>query len=203
MTAFANRVVFVSEGRVSHSEHAMRFRITGLSGNQFGRFGSGAGKGSPGRRLIAPHQSDYAFAPGPWKRNSLLVTPIDRQSGQGAKRGIEIALIQRSTKPKLRDIFGFARIFGDDRLYCRDQRARVGMPLELDLRTRSSQCCIFGSKRDRAVHGACFVGITAQKIITRGDLLENSGVLRVELYSTLETFGRFRPSPLPSIDIAG
>src|SRR5438552_14371459 len=93
MTAVANRVLFVAEGRVSHSEHAMRFRITGLSGNQFGRFGSGAGKGSPGRRLIAPQLSDYAFAPGPRKRNSLLVTPIDRQSSQGAKRGIEIALI--------------------------------------------------------------------------------------------------------------
>src|ERR1700737_3302962 len=190
MAAFANRALFVAEAAASHSERAIRSHITRLSGNHFGAFGSGAGKGTPGRRWIPPHLSDYAFAPGPRKRNSLLVTPIDRQSSQGPKRGIEIALIQRSAKPKLRYIFGFARIFGDDPLYFRDQRARVGMPLELDLRTRSSQCCIFGSKRDRAVHSACFVGITAQKIITRSDLLENSWVLRVELDSALEIFGR-------------
>ena len=125
----------MAQNRVSHSEHTERVRVLRLLRDQFGRFGSRAGKCSARRCLIAPHLSNYAFAPDSRKRDSVLITPIDRQHSQPVKRTIEIALAQRFVEPRVGYVFGLARIFSDDCLYRRDQRARVGMPLELHPRT--------------------------------------------------------------------
>jgi hypothetical protein len=67
-----------------------------------------------GRRFIALHLSDYALAPESRKWNEVIVTSSHRQRSQGATRGIEIALAKSYLKPKLRYVFGFARIFSDD-----------------------------------------------------------------------------------------
>src|ERR1700730_16333908 len=80
------------------------------------------------------------------------------------------------------------------------------MPIELDLRARSSQRCVFRIKRDCAAQGTLFIEITAQTLIAPSDLLENTSsgrVLRVELESALEILGRFSPLALASIDKAG
>ena len=119
--------------------------------NEFGRFSSRAGKGSVGRRFITAHLSDYAFAPGPRKRNGLFIAPGSRKSTECAQRTIEIALAQRSAKPMLGYVFGVARIFSEDGLYCGEQRARVGMPIKLDFRTRSSQRYLFWSNGNCAL----------------------------------------------------
>src|SRR5207249_11571610 len=139
-----------------------------------------AGKCSPCRRCIAPHLSDYAFAPDPRKQNGFLVTPIDRQRSQGAKRSIEIALAQQSIKPKLGDVFGFARIFGNDRLDRRHQWTRVGMPMEFDLRAPSWERYVFWNERDRTVQGTLGIRVTAQTLIALGDLVEEGRVVWIK-----------------------
>ncbi len=100
--AFTNCVLLIAQGRVSHPEHTKPFRVVGLLAHHFGRFGSRAGKCSARRRFITTELSDYAFAPTSRKRNSVVVTPIDRQRSQSATRAIEIALAQRSANPNLR-----------------------------------------------------------------------------------------------------
>src|SRR5205823_8911402 len=115
-----------------------RFRIARLLRHELDRFGSRAGKCSACRPRIAPHLSDYAFAPGPRKRDRIIVTSSDRQRSQGTTGAIEIALAKRYLKPKLGYVFRFARIFGNDRPDRRDQGARVGMPVELRRRTKRS-----------------------------------------------------------------
>src|SRR6266576_461687 len=100
-------------------------------------------------------------------------------------------------------MFGFAGILGNKRLDCRDQRTRIGMPVEFDFCACGSQRSIFGSNRDCAVIYTLYVGITAQIPITTSQLVEDCRVLRVELDSALKIFCRFIPAPLPSIDIAG
>jgi len=107
----------------------------GLIHDQLGRFVARRGKGGVGRRFIAPHLSDYTFAPDPRKWNEVIVTSSDRQRSQGATRPIEIALAKRYLKSKLRYVFGFARIFGDDRPDRGAQGVRISMPVELDRRT--------------------------------------------------------------------
>ena len=108
----------MTEGRISHSEHAKSFWIIRLFRNEFGHFSSCAGKGSVRRCVITAHLSKYAFAPGPRKRNGILIAPGNRKSSEGAQRTIEIALAQRSAKPLLGNVINFARIFSEDRLYC-------------------------------------------------------------------------------------
>src|SRR5207244_6406684 len=105
-------------------------------------------------------------------------------------------------KPKLGDVFGLARILGNDHLDRRDQWAHVGMPVKLHLRTTSCQRYVFWNERDRAVQGTLGFSVTAQTLIAPGDLFEKSRVLWIKLDSALKIFGRFGPSPLTSIDIA-
>ena len=52
------------------------------------------------------------------------------------------------------------------------------MPVELNPRTVNPQCCVLGSKRDCAVQDALLIGITAQRIIGKSELLEDGRVLR-------------------------
>src|SRR5437762_11430490 len=77
------------------------------------------------------------------------------------------------------------------------------MPVEFDFCACGSQRGIFGSNSDCTVVYTLCIGITAQGIIAKSELLEDGRVLRVELDSALKTFGRFIPPPLPSVNIAG
>src|SRR5215475_8872437 len=77
------------------------------------------------------------------------------------------------------------------------------MPVEFDFCACSSQRSVFGSNSDCAVVYTLFIGITAERIIGKGELLEDGRVLRVELDSALKIFDRLIPAPLPSIDKAG
>src|SRR5436190_16812673 len=76
------------------------------------------------------------------------------------------------------------------------------MPVELDVRSRNSQRCVFGSNCDCAVQDSLGIGKTPQTTIVPGHLFEKKNISRVELDSALEIFGRFSPASLPSIDIA-
>src|SRR5213595_1808143 len=114
----------MAEGGVNHPEHTNPFRIIRLFRNHFGGFGMHTRKSSVGCRLLTTELSDYAFAPAPRKRNIVIVTPVDGQRIHSATRAIVIALAQRSANPSPRYMFGFAGIFGNMRLNCRDQWER-------------------------------------------------------------------------------
>src|SRR5881394_2674576 len=100
-------------------------------------------------------------------------------------------------------MFNLAGILDNKRLDCRDQRTRIGMPVEFDFCACGSQRGIFGSNSDCTVVYTLYIGITAQGTIGKSELLEDGRVLRVELDSPLKIFDRFIPAPLPSIYIAG
>jgi len=55
--------------------------------------------------------SNYAFAPDSRKGNSVIVTSGNRQRSQSTARATEITRAKRYLKPRLRDVFGFARVF--------------------------------------------------------------------------------------------
>src|SRR2546423_1812762 len=59
----------------------------------FSKRGSPRTGSQSGCRRSSPHLSDYAFAPYMRKQNGFPVAPIARQRSQGAKRGIEIAIV--------------------------------------------------------------------------------------------------------------
>src|SRR5207247_9119356 len=98
---------------------AKHFLIITRCRNEIGGIGTHVGKRSVGRCFITAHLSDYPFAPDPRKRNGFLIAHRNRKSSKGAERTIEIALAQRSAKPKLGNVPNSAQIFSEDGLYCR------------------------------------------------------------------------------------
>ena len=153
------------------------------------------------RLFITAQLSYYAFTPKSWNRNSAVVTAIDRQRCECATRALDIAIAQCSADPSKRQVLRFAGILGNKCLDCRDQRMRIAMPVEFNLCAGSLQRCIFGSHSDCAVVYTLFIGITAQRIIGKSELLQDGRILRVELNSALKIFDRLIPAPLASIDI--
>src|SRR4029077_1309721 len=100
--AFSNCVLLVTESSVSHPEHTKPFSVIRLLCDELGPLGSRVSKCNTRCRFIPTQLSHYAFTPKSRNRNSVVVTPIDRQRIHSHTRANGIASRQASAQPNPR-----------------------------------------------------------------------------------------------------